>query len=694
MAANYVRSITFFRITAKQCNLTDIVADISTNVDLWEERYANAHHILFHNRSQSSHGFRELNVVSEAAAINVVGDSELSCVKAELQEPEWKDYRDDVDTMTKTGTVSNTSWLIKYVMSSIASLLSEIPFEAWRIEFFPILRRILFRTAIVLVVGWFLAYLYGVVISAIMGFMEQLPGGSIVNWIVQWCSSLLPWNWNISLTGLTNAASYITKSSFFRITPLNHIISSTTTLWAALQNLFGYTPTHRNASIEIPHSIIKDYALEAANNTFGLLNLTMNISALPILLSHSHKSIIGASEIVRASQLKDKYDMSRAYTELEKGNAELRLKLIGHTEGVPDLIKQFETSLSIAISETDNIRLDTSLQNSVLLKSSAVCIILWHIPGLEIASWRWINSPCWASFLGSGSVIACLEGDYPWCPSLLAHTTIVTSHMNETQKTRALTARRLRRLVETLQTDLGELLHDAQQAISICENLNLNFERINRFKEANQKEGEKEVPPVPVDVNKVPDTHILDGFLHDVRRSRSATEDSKKKRIWGIDMERLEVIHHFHHLAHEYFLQAEQRITHWDSKINAEDLLRQLKKLEASADEDWRYDLNEEKAWAQIRGDLQSLIPLVTKFSAAFTKQGRVRSQVDDVVSARAKKCYRERKANRGKDESSARSWEDCFFEGFTFEKTFRVNGEGRVGMSYKMLILQADSVF
>ncbi|RDW87665.1 hypothetical protein BP5796_03359 [Coleophoma crateriformis] len=129
---------------------------------------------------------------------------------------------------------------------------------------------------------------------------------------------------------------------------------------------------------------VKDGIVATVNDAIYMSEVSINVTALPLLLHHSRDSILGASRLVRASSFENKDALAHAYDELTAGIETLRKQLTSYTIGVPDLINTIDRQLSDALSNIRAVHtpyLDALQRITILsLIGSTSLMFYWSLP--------------------------------------------------------------------------------------------------------------------------------------------------------------------------------------------------------------------------------------------------------------------------------------------------------------------------
>ncbi|KAH9211814.1 hypothetical protein DL95DRAFT_411705 [Leptodontidium sp. 2 PMI_412] len=346
-------------------------------------------------------------------------------------------------------------------------------------------------------------------------------------------------------------------------------LTASTTSWF-LQTFASPKPP---SNVDFSSTPIHEGVFKEAGGAIYLLEVAANLSIVPQLLQQSKSSVLNAADIIAGSSLEDKDLLAAEYTRLFGDTDELTEVSQDWNSGADVLVADFETLLSMALSQVGAIRTHVDFQDSIYVVVSQLCITMCLDNAMPV---YFHEHECKLSGTSAAATMAgvlCLDTSMTIpdlvCSPLLKLMPGIKLYMDEVADSRVNAVQRLRQFLEALD---GQMLMEAKiwQPNSLLDRIGFSYGLIES----------------PVGLRRDHISLNRTVILNDV--------------------------------ALQMFTQADDVLNAW--KRDIEGVLRSLQNFEHLADKGWRGAWQDMQDWDDLRADFEKLRPLVTALARAQTR--------------------------------------------------------------------------
>ncbi|KAG4444192.1 hypothetical protein IFR05_000289 [Cadophora sp. M221] len=499
--------------------------------------------------------------------------------------------------------------------------------------------------------------------SEVVRFVKRIPILSQIFWVLDFVGNWFP--------------STQTRSTFFTTSPPSGPFPLGTPPHAYPGYLSNFTtilttifPIFSRLSSKIAYNAADNSSMptgegfqKIANDTLYMAKISSNMTALPILLGFSLKSVVTARSIVRASTVQLKSKLLPLYDNLESDMELLIDGSMSFNSGVPDLLRIFETYLSIAIESVEAVE-SLDIRGSVSLQMSSACVLWWlnsqKSPGNNLGSYA-----CGSSFIATTAMFYCVDAvptlsGGSFCSRCLAHISesLMIPGVQRAIHQRRMAAQDLKHFVQHFSVRVEELHQLATTGVQLCQEIKHSFEQIQVFAFENQNKASFTSTVV---TNQLSDAGYWERWFDQVGQT------SSKNRLIELQMEmkHLREVLAIHMLASDSFVAAANLLTQW--RIDVQNLKKNLHFLDSSTrDNTWRTVWDSYEDWNRLKRKMHDLKMLALDPLASAYSDLRSKSRQDlKALHKLSAECYAEThdSIRRGNSKPTA----ECVFARLNF---------------------------
>jgi hypothetical protein len=447
------------------------------------------------------------------------------------------------------------------------------------------------------------------------------------------------------------------------------LASITTTISAGWTALTSTSPKPKPpADVGLPMMPIAEGIRQGTKSLLYMSEIAMNLSVVPLLLFHSRSGVMGAADMVRASDLENKYNLSETYNDLETNMDELIGLTKQYNTAVPDFITSFKFSLSKSFKRIDGIQApDFEISSNPVFWIPVGCAagaLLTPDP-----PWM-LTAACGVSLSITTSIVACLQNpeylaNSCFCQTCVTNIPGMKPYLEKLMFNRKRVVNSLGELIEDLINHVSRLLAVANRGATLSLIMENNFRKIAEMQQRNENDLEMELAflkEMLAEAEKGGSWYWPPSWYWPWTPTSKSEAERRRRIALQLQIHNLKEIKLLFSVASHSFLSAKTVLHGW--LIDLGMILESVKHYQRLAFErDWAQAWEGWADWEELRTSFEGLGPLLESLVRANERQLLKASAGEAQVSQRSQYCYTQYEDARARGEKTG-NWDDCFFEG------------------------------
>jgi hypothetical protein len=455
------------------------------------------------------------------------------------------------------------------------------------------------------------------------------------------------------------------------------IIPIVSIIVALIIGLFPPASLHTRSipEFDFPSATVREGIWKWADQAESMSKVAENITVIDALLSHSRRSVMGLWSFVGSTRLQNKDLFITEYEELEKNMGELISLLRRYNGGVPMLITQFGSHLSIVLSRVQAI--DTSsfnLHDSILVKGSEVLSILCFNNFISEAGRTWSYFwACGAMFLVSDTLSTCISiststlsnhsGSLckPIYSTLLALNPGMEIYQQQSRQNKTIAVSSLLRFLEVLAANIGELHRIADAGAGLCTMMEAQFRSITTLKQTSVLEIESYMDGLNDKLWSGPEPGWIERtFSSGDKRSSERDKTYKAWRVAYEEANHLNQMQDLHSASERSLLIVTDVLEDWERDIQT--LLKDVRVIEKHLKEHREHVMFFDEVWEKFKDDVEGLRPILKNLVDIQERQKLRNRTSRKFWEDRSAECLK--KVGSNEEAGETMEWDNCFFKG------------------------------